>query len=338
MKQINCRIENSTGRITLTRPKSLNALSYEMCHEIESALIRWIEEDQVTQVIIDGEGEKAFCAGGDIAKIYYKAIEGDLEYANRFWKDEYRLNKLIANYPKPYIAFLHGYTMGGGVGIACHGSYRIVCENSKISMPECGIGLIPDVGGTFLLSQTPGFIGEYLGTTGTRMLADDSIELGFADFFIEQEKWNRVKSLLIESGKPDCISKFAVTRYKNKDSILDNIDKINKCFLLEDPHKIISELSQDSSEWSKRILNIFRRNSPISIACTIKIIREVRKNPSIEKALEYEYRFTSRSLEKADFIEGIRSLIIDKDHKPKWKHKNFSDIKKIEIERLLEVL
>jgi len=168
MSDINIRVTGKAGRITLTRGKALNALSYEMCMAIDAAMRQWATDDAVKLVVIDAEGEKAFCAGGDIAELYDTGTAGDYAYGRKFWSDEYRLNALIFKYPKPVVSFLQGFTMGGGVGIGCHGTHRIVGDSSQISMPEAGIGLIPDVGGTLMLTLAPRRPGAYLGMTGAR--------------------------------------------------------------------------------------------------------------------------------------------------------------------------
>ena len=175
ISDINLRVKGKAGRITLQRPKALNAMTYEMCLAIEKTLIEWKQDSKVELIIIDAQGDKAFCSGGDISDLYEEGSKKNYNYGKKFWDDEYRLNALIAKYPKPYIAFMQGFTMGGGVGISCHGSHRIVCETSKIAMPECSIGLIPDVGGSLLLARAPSNLGYYLGITGTHMNAADAI-------------------------------------------------------------------------------------------------------------------------------------------------------------------
>ena len=164
--EIHIRKEGRAGRITLDRPKALNALTYDMALAIGAALDQWRDDGAVDLVIIDALGDKAFCAGGDIQKLYDTGRAGDFAYGRRFWADEYRLNARIAEYPKPYVALMQGFVMGGGVGISCHGSHRIVCASTRIAMPECGIGLVPDVGGSLLLARAPGRLGEYVGCTG----------------------------------------------------------------------------------------------------------------------------------------------------------------------------
>ncbi|MEX0310610.1 MAG: enoyl-CoA hydratase/isomerase family protein, partial [Tateyamaria sp.] len=175
MTDISIRITGHAGRITLQRPEALNAMTYEMCLAIEAAMDAWATDDAVKVVVLDAEGDRAFCSGGDIAELYETGTKGDYAYGQTFWADEYRLNHKIFHYPKPVVSFLQGFTMGGGVGIGCHGSHRVVGDSSQIAMPECGIGLIPDVGGSLMLALAPGRLGEYLGTTAARMNASDAI-------------------------------------------------------------------------------------------------------------------------------------------------------------------
>ena len=200
MSDINIRVAGHAGRITLTRPKALNALTYDMCLAIDAALKDWAGNDNVRLVVIDAEGEKAFCAGGDIAEMYYTGTKGNYDYGRKFWRDEYRMNARISEYPKPVVGFLQGFTMGGGVGVGCHGSHRVVGESSQISMPEAGIGLVPDVGGSLLLALAPGRLGEYLGITAARMNAGDAVFAGFADHFIPEDQWPALIAALEETG------------------------------------------------------------------------------------------------------------------------------------------
>ena len=196
------------GHITLNRPEVLNSLTYSMILSIENSLIEWETDEGIALVIIDAKGDRAFCAGGDIQILYENGFNKNFAYGQKFWADEYRLNEKIANYKKPFVAFMQGFTMGGGVGVSCHGSHRIVGETSKIAMPECSIGLVPDVGGSFLLAKLPGNIGTFLGVTGKRMKASDAIYCGFADYFIPETKWEDLKENLFNTGNIDWIKKF----------------------------------------------------------------------------------------------------------------------------------
>ncbi|WP_306151078.1 enoyl-CoA hydratase/isomerase family protein [Roseovarius sp. MMSF_3281] len=319
MNDISIRITGRAGRITLTRPKALNALSYEMALEIEAALDAWAEDDSVDLVIIDATGEKAFCAGGDIQKLYETGRAGDYDYARSFWRDEYRLNAKIAEYPKPYVAFMQGFTMGGGVGIACHGSHRIVCESSQIAMPEVGIGLVPDVGGSLLLARAPGRVGEYLGTTAARMGAGDAIYAGFADRYIPGEDWPALIAKLEESGDISVIAEAAQTP---PDSPLEGKHaRINAHFAGDSLTDILNSLRTEDSDFADETLKSMSRNSPLAMACTVEMIHRLRDPAAdIRDALDLEFCFTFRSMEQGDFLEGIRAAVIDKDRAPKWQH------------------
>lgn len=319
MTDISIRKDGKAGRITLTRPKALNAMTYEMCLAIEDAVDAWADDDTVELIIIDAEGDKAFCAGGDIAELYDTGTKGDFEYARRFWRDEYRLNAKIAEYPKPYVAFMQGFVMGGGVGISCHGHPRIVCESSQIAMPECGIGLVPDVGGTYLLAKAPGRLGEYLGTTGTRMNAGDAIHAGFADHFIPQEKWADLIAQLSETGDLSLIERATETPPEGK--VSPQQAEIDAHFGGETLLDILNSLKSSDSEFAAQALKALSRGSPLSMACTIEMLHRLQGPAAdIRRALDLEYRFTHRAMEKGDFLEGIRAAVIDKDRSPKWQH------------------
>lgn len=321
------------GWITLNRPQVLNALTHEMCLAIEQALDQWRNDAGIVHVVIEGVGERAFCAGGDVAKLYEAGRAGEFAYGQKFWRDEYRLNAKIYHYPKPYIAFLQGFTMGGGVGISCHGSHRIVGESSRIAMPECGIGFVPDVGGSLLLARAAGHLGEYLGTTGARMRAGDAIYAGFADHYIPEEYWSALKRDLKKKDVVDAVSGYS--KIAHESAMAEDQHLIDSFFSHAGISQIVEALSSDQREFSDKALKMLLRASPLSVACTLWIIREVRKEPSIERALEWEYRFTSRATEFGDFLEGVRATIVGKDNSPQWKHADCKDVQPGEITEML---
>ena len=324
MTDISIRKTGHAGRITLQRPKALNALTYKMCLEIDDALKAWAKDDEVALVIIDAEGDKAFCAGGDIAEMYDTGTKGDYAYGRKFWFDEYRMNNRIAEYPKPVVSFLQGFTMGGGVGVGCHGSHRIVGESSQIAMPECGIGLIPDVGGSYVLANAPGRLGEYLGTTAARMTAGDAMAVGFADGFIPETQWPTLIEALETSGDITILEQA----YQDAPEapLLALQAEIDVHFAGESLSDIVNNLEHDGGAFATDALKKLSRNAPLSMACTVEMIHRLRgRNLTMRKALEMEYRFTYRAMEHGDFIEGIRAQIIDKDRTPNWQH----DLKKV---------
>jgi len=319
MQHINCRREGRAGRITLARPKALNALTWDMCLEIERALAEWADDPGVALLIIDGlPCEKAFCAGGDLSEMYATGKAGDYDYGRRFWRDEYRMNAALFNFPKPVVTFLHGFTMGGGVGVGCHGSHRVVCEDSRIAMPETKVGLVPDVGGSLLLARAPGRLGEYLGITATRMGPGDAIHAGFADYFVARDAWAALIDTLARTGDWEAVERVA---HAAPEAPLAAIKaEINGLFGGESLRDILNLLKVSTTDTARNARKAMSGNSPISMACTVELIHRSRARNTIEGALEMEYRFTSRSMEHGDFLEGIRALIIDKDNAPAWRH------------------
>lgn len=336
MSDIYIRTTGRAGRITLTRPKALNAMTYQMCMAIDTALRNWREDDAVDLVILDAEGDKAFCAGGDIADLYATGTKGDFSYGRKFWADEYRLNAMIFEYPKPVISFLQGFTMGGGVGIGCHGSHRVVCETSQIAMPECGIGLIPDVGGSLMLALAPGRLGEYLGLTAYRMKPGDAIYAGFADHYIPHEVWPSLIEQLEASGRADLVVSHAVSAPQSQ--LKDQQSQIDASFNGEALGDILNTLRNGDPEFSAKILGLLERNAPLSMASTVEMLHRLRStNLTLRKALDMEYRFTYRAMEHGDFLEGIRAQIIDKDRNPRWQFPDLN-VPAEAVSRMLQTL
>lgn len=333
MADLLTRKEGVAGRITLTRPQALNALTHEMCLQIEAALDAWRDDPEVALLVIDAEGERAFCAGGDIAKVYAAGKAGDYEASRKFWHDEYRMNAKMAEFPKPVVAFMQGFVMGGGVGVGCHGSHRIVGESSQVAMPESGIGLIPDVGGSLLLAQAPGRIGEYLAVTGTRMGPADAILAGFADYFVPEADWPALKAELVATGEWSRTDEAAKTPPEGKLASLREM--IDRNFGGETLGDIVRALRAEGGEFAEATLKIIGRNSPLSMACGVELIHRLRGTQSIRRSLELEYRFTARALEHGDFIEGVRAQIIDKDRNPRWKHEGPEALPDVDVARML---
>ncbi|WP_234855249.1 enoyl-CoA hydratase/isomerase family protein [Paracoccus everestensis] len=308
MDDLNIRKSGRAGRITFTRPKALNALSHEMALAIHDALDGWRDDPQVELVIIDAEGDRAFCAGGDIAAVYRAGLAGDYALGQRFFADEYRMNAAIADYPKPIVAFMGGFVMGGGVGVGGHASHRIVGDTTQIAMPESGIGLIPDVGGTWLLSRAPGRIGEYLALTGARMGAGDAIHAGFADTYLPEDRWPDLIDRLEATGDLSLIEGGDAPSAPLKTRDLS-------AFAQDTVADIIDALEQDGDAQTLKILHA---NSPLSMAAGLAMVRAARGDARMQDALAREYRFTYRATQETDFLEGVRAQIIDKDRKPRW--------------------
>lgn len=308
MDDLHIRRDRKAGRITFTRPQALNALSHDMALAIHAALDGWRDDPAVALVIIDAEGDRAFCAGGDIAAVYHGGKAGDHGIGQRFFADEYRMNAAIRDYPKPIAAFMQGFVMGGGVGVGGHAGHRVVGDTTQIAMPESGIGLIPDVGGTWLLARAPGRIGEYLGLTGARMGAGDAIHAGFADLYLPESEWEGAKDRLAETGD--------ISGLKGRTPPPAPLAATDlSAFGARSVADIRAALEKAGDAAS---LKAIARNSPLSMAATLAMVRAARGDRRMQESLSREYRFTHRATAEGDFIEGVRAQIIDKDRTPNW--------------------
>lgn len=318
MNDIAIRVEGRAGRVTFTRPQALNALSYEMCKALDAALIAWAEDPAVDLVVIDAEGPRAFCAGGDIAELYAEGRRGNHAYGQGFWRDEYRMNARIGQYPKPVVTLVQGFCMGGGVGVACHASHRIVGETAQIAMPECAIGLVPDVGGSALLARAPGRIGAWLGLTGNRMGPGDAMFAGFADHFVPMADWPALIADLCNSGDVGAVQRAAQPAPAASLPALQ--PRIDRLFAADQLGLIRAALTADDSDFSRDTQQALDRGAPLAQAVALEMLRRLGPQPDLKTALELEYRVTHRAQSATDFLEGIRAMIIDKDRKPQWRY------------------
>jgi enoyl-CoA hydratase len=333
MTDLLIRTEGCAGRITLNRPAALNAVTWEMCLAIERALDAWRDDPAVALVVIDAAGERAFSAGGDLTEMYRTGTAGDFDYGRRFWRDEYRMDAKLAEYPKPVVSFLQGFVMGGGVGVGCHASHRIAGETAQVAMPECGIGLVPDVGGSLLLANAPGRCGEYLALTAARMGPADAIRAGFADTFVPEARWEGLKAELCATGNWKRIADAAEAPPPG--ALEAAADDIDRSFGGERLGDIVRALKADASPFAADALKRLSKNAPLSMACAVEMIHRLRGTASIRRALELEYRFTHRAMEHGDFLEGIRAAIVDKDRSPRWRHADPEAVPAVEVSRML---
>lgn len=322
--EILIRQQGRVGHITLNRPKVLNALSPAMIEAISNALSDWARDRDIAMVLIDAAGERAFCAGGDINALYERALAGDHEFGRAFWRAEYRMNAQIAHFPKPYVALVHGIVMGGGVGVSLHGSHRIVTDNVTFAMPECGIGLIPDVGASLLLGRTPGHFGEFLGLTGRRLDAAEMVHCGLADQIVSSGALDDLRGTLLESGDPTSIKQFA--KEPGNAAIADEKASINTVFGLETIELIHEALRALDNGWGAKVRGQLDAGSVLSQQIALSTIRKARRHGSVVAALRDEFRFTSRATERAELIEGIRAAVIDKDRNPQWRYRTLDDV------------
>jgi enoyl-CoA hydratase len=310
-------VEKRVGRLRLNRPKAIHALNQPMCEAMTSALLQWLDDAQVAAVMIDHADGRGFCAGGDIRMIAESAAADGIA-ARQFFRTEYRLNHLLFTYPKPVIAFMDGITMGGGVGIAQPAFYRVATERTVYAMPETGIGLFPDVGGGWYLSRLPGRSGRYLAVTGARIDGADACALGLATHFIPIDRIEETKAAIIADVAEIAatLDRFAVPPPESKiQAQLPDIDRLFASDRLED---IYAALLADGSEWSQAQLKALDTKSPQTMKVALRQLAEASHLTRFADNMAMEYGLASHVIERPDFIEGVRALIVDKDNRPRW--------------------
>lgn len=303
------------GVITLNRPEALNALTLGMCHAIERQLRIWQDDAAVKAVAVKGAG-RAFCAGGDIRALYDLGLARDT-YPYRFYHDEYRLNALIKHFPKPYIALINGIVMGGGVGVSVHGAHRVVSENLRFAMPETGIGLFPDVGGSYFLSRCPGQLGLLLALTGTRIGAADALYCGIATAYVPAARFDELQAALTEaSAIEEVIAEFAETP-EDAPSLAQHRARIDRIFSHDSVEEIVEALLWEGDGWASQIRSTILSKSPVSSKVAFRQLREGAKL-DFNACMQMEYRLANRFIEGHDFYEGVRATVIDKGQAPVW--------------------
>ncbi len=310
------------GLITLNRPKALNALTRAMCNAIRAQLERWADDEGVGVVAIAGAGDRAFCAGGDVVGAYNAGRTGSDEWEG-FFHDEYRMNHAIATYPKPYVALIDGIVMGGGVGVSIHAPYRVVSEKVMFAMPETGIGLIPDVGGTYALPRLPGQIGTWLGLTGARLGAGDCRYAGIATHHCRSERMPVLLDRLADGALVD--ETLAGFDSHPGDAPLEQLrDGVDFHFAHDHVEAILASLA-GGDDWAKAQADTVLRMSPTALKLTLRALR-AGAHLDIADALRQEYRIVCATKAGHDFYEGIRAQLIDKDRSPRWQPASLAEV------------
>jgi enoyl-CoA hydratase len=328
------RALGSLRRLTLNRPQALNAITLDMVATMTACLRDWAQDAAVGAVLLDGAGERAFCAGGDIRALYDGARSGDSLPA-RFWADEYRLDVLIARYPKPVIAVMDGLVMGGGVGLSAHAAYHIVTERSAIAMPEVSIGYFPDVGVSFLLARAPWELGTYVALTGSRLNAQDALFCGLANCTIPASRLDEISPLLA-----DCRDRKGVwTALRTLETspspgkLLKARDWIERCFGRDTVEDIVEALSSCNADGAAEARDAMAKASPTSLKITLRNLREAAAFERVEQCFQQDYRISLACVAGHDFMEGIRAQIVDKDRKPAWRPDTLADVTPDIVER-----
>lgn len=343
--QISATVADGVGHLTLDRPSALNALSYEMIRELTAVLEVWRHDSEVGLVVLDGAGERGFSAGGDVRELYGYAVNDDAAEAREFFRSEYRLDAMIARYPKPVVAIMDGITMGGGVGLAGHAAIRVVTERSRVAMPETRIGFTPDVGGSWLLAKAPGELGVHLALNSRTMDAADALHAGFADSFVPSERLPHLLDALAERADPGSPAEIVMLfdETPGPSALALARDWVDACYSAPTVAEIIARLHAfaegratvpteggSSSPFPTHPLDPAARAyaaaaadelatlSPTALTVTLESVRRARTLSTLEDALEQEFRLVAWFIEQHDLMEGIRAQVIDKDRSPKW--------------------
>jgi len=324
------RREGSAGIIRLNRPKAINAVTLEMFRDTDKALDAFETDPAVAVIVLEGAGERGLCAGGDIRALWESSkVRGDL--GNILWREEYILNARIAKFPKPYVALMDGIVMGGGVGLSAHGAHRVATERTKLAMPEVGLGFFPDVGGTWLLSHSPGEIGTYFGLTGQTMNGPDAIYAHFADAVVPSSKLAALRETLtkVRPGTPSGEIKTLIDSFATGETsgpVAARQSTIDGWFAHDRIEDIVTALQRDGSELALATLTTLNEKSPRGMVVTLKLLRLARASSSLEQCLVREYRAALEVFASDDFREGVRAAVIDKDRSPKWSPPRIEDV------------
>ncbi len=307
------------GRITLNRPKALNAIDLPMIEAIAEALDSWRDDPDVHAVVIEGAGGRAFCAGGDIRQVRTASMAGDYDAIERFFRAEYALNLAIARYPKPYVSLIDGFCMGGGIGLSVHGAVRVASEAAQFAMPETAIALFPDVGATYALPRLRDHWGMYLALTGTRVGGADAVWLGLATHYVPHERMAGLGDAIAEHG----VAALADVTVAAPAPTLTGHDV--GAFALDSVSDIIAALEADGSAFATATLATLRQVSPSSVLWTFEIVRQGAAR-TLEQCLAAELALTRHATRHPDFLEGVRAMVVDKDRTPRWSPARIEDV------------
>lgn len=319
--------QGGLGRLTLNRPRAINALDLQMVRALFTTLTEWIDDPDVSTVLIDGSGERGLCAGGDVRAIREAIIDGRPDDALGFFREEYALNALIAEYPKPIVAIADGVTMGGGIGLAGHAAIRIVTERSRLAMPETRIGFTPDVGGSWLLANAPGRLGEYLGLTGAVMDASDAITAGFADRFVPAERLESLVEALQHRADPGTPYELVLLFDETPEAgpLAQARTWIDDAFSRDTVGEIIARLRELGPQ-AVQTADVLGELSPTSLAVTLAGVRAARERANLREVLAQEFDLAAFLGTRNDIVEGIRAQLVDKDRNPQWSPATIAEL------------
>jgi enoyl-CoA hydratase len=321
-------------RMTLNRPQALNAITLDMAETMTALMREWADDPAAGAVLIDGAGGRAFAAGGDIRALYDAAKTGS-DLPAKFWATEYRLNVMIARYPKPVIAVMDGLVMGGGVGLSAHAAHCILTDRSTVAMPEVGIGFFPDVGVSFLLTRAHWELGTYIALTGKRLCAQDAALCGLGNSHIPSSRLDDIPLVLADCRKREevwaALGPLATPPAPGK--LIKALDWIGRCFCGDTMEEIIETLSACDAGGAGEALDVMRKASPTSLRITLRNLRDAASFTRVEQSFQQDYRIALACVAGHDFIEGIRAAIVDKDRNPQWRPDKLEDVTAEIVER-----
>jgi enoyl-CoA hydratase len=309
--------DGNVGRIRLNRPKAIHALTREMCDAMSEVLLAWREDPSIQVVVIDHAEGRGFCAGGDVVMLA-RSGEGDAEEAKRFFFSEYRLNHLLFTFPKPTVAIMDGITMGGGVGISLPCEHRVATENTRVAMPETGIGLFPDVGGGWYLSRLPGRVGQFMALTGARLDASESLYLGVATNYVEQASLEELHERIVKAPSRLKGTLGSLSASPPDAKIEQNLGHITRLFASDRLEEVIAALEADESDWAQSELATIKSKSPLSCKVSLRLLAEGANRASFADEMRAEYALAGRVVRTHDFREGVHALLIHKHNNPQW--------------------
>ncbi len=336
------RLESGGGLLvaTLDRPKALNALTLEMARSFDAALVAAAADDACRAVLIKGEGERAFCAGGDIQRLYDAGRAGEA-YPRDFFHDEYRLNARIHHFAKPYVALMDGIVMGGGVGLSVHGGLRVVTERLMLAMPETGIGLFPDVGGGYFLPRLPGAAGMFMALTGARIGHADALALGIADAYVPSARLDELEAAFRAAPPGDLAAARALVGGFAEDPGPGRLDPVRgeiDCLFADDSvEAILAALAADGGEWAAKQHDVVAAKSPTSLLIAFRQIR-AGAGLSFNDVMRMEFRMALTCLAGHDMYEGVRAVVIDKDQSPRWSPARLGEVTAGDVARYFDIM
>ena len=324
-------VKEGLGLITLNRPKALNALTLDMIRAFAAAIDEWRDDESVRLVVLEGAGGRAFCAGGDVRAVREASITGNRAAVEDFFSEEYAVNTGIATFPKPWVSLIDGVCMGGGIGVAVHNGPRVVSEHALVAMPETAIALFPDVGTSYVLPRLPGKVGIWLALTGARLTGADSVHAGLATHFVPRESLPALRAALLADGA-GAVSSFSVT--PPEASFAPHREAIDRCFGQDSMLGILAALDAEGTEWAAAQAKILRRMSPTSLCVSLELLKRGAEQ-DLAGCLATELALTRVVVnEHPDFVEGVRSVLMDKDGAPKWQPARIEEVDPAAIARM----